>query len=164
MSWTIEKVENVTPSMLFDLARAHGLVPDNVQNIVRCYHGMSAASAMLYVKSGGEKTATVIISAVVPGETAELDLIPVSQYFRSGYVSELREVMEPLWAVLFIEMGLRRVTSWVPESRVRTIRALKSLGFEEEGVQRQGIRLRDKAPEHLVMLGLLAEDTDMEVL
>ncbi len=163
MTWVLKKVEDPSPSLLFDLAKQHGLVPDSVQSVLRCYHSMSTSSAVLYVMDGDQKVATVVVSAVVPGETAELDLIPVSQYFRSGYSHQLRDVMTPLWRVLFGEMALRRVTSWVPESRTRTLRALRALGFEDEGTMRMGLKLRDKDPEDLVMLGLLGVHCDAEV-
>lgn len=143
---------------MFDLGLRHRLVPDSVHQALRCYQSMASNSMALKIFDDDIVIATLIISGLVPKECAELDMIPKPQYFRNGYKRQLIDVMSQLWPVLFGELKLRRLTSYVPKSRIRTRRALKCLGFKQEGILRDGIKLSGKQPEDLYVLGLLQQE------
>ena len=158
--WELRKLppEKVTPAMVYDLSLQHNLVPESVEQSLHTFRSLAGGGLVLQIYEGEDKVATLIVSSLVPRESAELDLIPKPQYFRRGFKQELVSSLQPLWMVLFEEMGVRRVTAYVPKSRVRTKRALLACGFEVEGVMREGARMRNKNPEDLYLMGLLKKD------
>ena len=160
MTWTLGKIapEKLTPVALYDLSKKHNLVPDSTHQALRCYQNMAVNSMALKIKDGDQEIATIVISSVVERECADLDLIPKGQYFQRRYKQSLIKAMQPLWLVLFEQLRLRRVTSYVPESRSRTRKALKAVGFKTEGIIREGIKLARKDPEDLYVMGLLSQE------
>ena len=163
--WALHQVpENtVTPAWLYDLCRGRKLIPDDPLLAVGMCRSMTDSAVVHQVidEEIGD-VATVIVSDIVPGETAVVDLMPSSKHFRSRYRKKFIKAMMPLWTELFVQKNVRRVSSFVPISRTRTIRALKCCGFEEEGIIREGIKLRDKEPEDVMLLGLLVTDYLLE--
>jgi hypothetical protein len=156
--WLLEHVphEEVTAAWLYEICRGHRLVPDNPEVAVASYRSLASEADVYKLMADEDEIGTVIISGKVEGETAVLDFIPVSRHFRSNYTVRLRRALTPLWVDLFEHDKIRRLTALAPVSRTRTIRALKKCGFVSEGVMREGTMLKDKEPEDVAILGLLA--------
>ena len=161
MTWELKKVspERVTPELIYDITRRHHLVPESVEVALHTFHALGQNSMVCQVSSEGEEVATVIVSGLVPGASAEIDFIPKTKYFRfDTYKRNLRKAMSPLWTMLFGEMEVRRVTSYAARSRSRTRRALKACGFKQEGLLREAAHLKNKEPEDLFVMGLLRSE------
>jgi RimJ/RimL family protein N-acetyltransferase len=149
-----------TPEMLYDLYRRHRLVPDSMVMALAGFRTMAEDGNVYEVRADDAVVATVIVSGVIPGERADVDIVPVSKFFRGGYETALREAMDPIWERYFDVEGCRRLTSSVPASRRRTVKALKALGFRVEGVVRDGVMIANKDPEDLIIMGLLPRDLE----
>lgn len=162
VAWALKQVpqEIAGPELIYDLYRRHRLVPDSLPLAVGSIKALADSGWVAQVLSGNTAVATVIVSNMVPGERCDLDFVPIGKFFRGRYERDLRRAMEPVWEMVFDEHSVRRVTACVPESRGRTVKALKALGFEVEGVMRHAVKIVDREPEGLVLMGLLAEDLE----
>jgi len=162
VAWCLQQIPEdiATPEMVYDLYRRHRLVPDSVPLAVSGFQSLAATGQVFEVIADGTKVATIIISAMVPGERADVDMVPLSKFFRGGYEEELRAAMEPIWEHAFEVNKVRRLTSSVPRSRARTVKALKAMGFKIEGVLREGAKIVGHEPEDLILMGLLPQDLE----
>lgn len=146
--------------MIYDVYRRHRLVPDSVPLAFSSFKSLAATGEVYRVVADDAVVATVIVSGVVPGERADVDLVPVSKFFRGGYEEELRLALSPIWRDAFDRHKVRRLTAGVPASRRRTVKAFRALGFMVEGVLRDGAKIVDRDPEDLVLLGMLPSDLE----
>jgi hypothetical protein len=159
MTWTVRMVppDRLTPEVLYDINKRHGLLHDDLTVTIPGLMTMANTAQVFVAYMGDLQVATAIISRVVPGVSAEFDLIPVAKYFRGRWKNDLRAAMEPLLENLLSRQHVRRITAYVPASRSRAIKALDALGFKKEGEMRKAVQLEGKEPEGLVILGLLEE-------
>lgn len=169
-TWTIRTVprDQVTPDFLFGIFKRHRMVLENVECMVE-YCRMTAPSAIILelMTEDHEKAADIIISEVVDGDSAAVDLIPVAKFYapilpdkskNEVPFNELtRDALAPILKHLMVRKGLRRINADVPKSRNRTIKALAACGFKREGCKRVAVRFAGKEPEDLVIMGLLPE-------
>ena len=164
MTWELKSIpqHKVSPELMYDVGRRHKLVPDSASVAVASCRALAHDGMVSVLYDGEAQIGTVVISGLVQGEQAELDFIPVGKHFRKLHKKELVAAMAPLLGELFGRLKVRRITSYVPESRSRAYRALCSLGFGEEGKMREGCHLRNRDPEGLFILGLLPEDVVKE--
>ena len=165
MSWEIIQIDprDVTAQKLFDIGREHKLIPDSLAQAVENYRAMASCCQVYEIFAVGENgdrpglVASVIVSNH-DGDMVNLDFVPKPAYFREGYQDKIRFVMRPLLNRLFSEYGIRRITSFIANSRPRTKRALLACGFKIEGRMRDAIIFRDQKPEDLLVMGLLKSD------
>jgi len=169
-TWTVRRVDaaEVTPEYLFGVIRRHRMLPENVDVAVSYCRTVAPSCIVLEIANeDGEKVADAIISAVVDGEDATLDLMVVSRFF-AKYTAEnepnevpfnelTASALRPVLDRLMEAKRLRRITSAIPRSRNRTYNALLACGFREEGKMRRAVKLRGKEPETLVVMGLLPD-------
>lgn len=162
VAWALKQIpaDLATPEMLYDVYRRHRLIPESVPLALSGFRNMAATGAVWEVVSDGAAVATVIVSGVIPGERADIELVPVSKFFRGGYEDDLRDAMRPVWGMVFEEHAVRRVTSCVPSSRRRTCKALAALGFRLEGRLRNAAKIVDREPEDLMLFGMIPEDLE----
>jgi hypothetical protein len=150
----------VDGELVYEISRRHRLVPANPAAAVLSFRSIAACGIVGSISEDGEQIATVIVSGILDGESADLDIIPVSKHFRRPKArgDELLSVMRPLLRELFETHRVRRLSAAVPASRRRAISALEALGFAHEGVKRYGVVIDGEDPEDLVLMGLLAGD------
>ena len=155
--------EMVNPELIYEISKHHRLVPENPASAIASYKSIAAAGIVGAVLDDEDAIATVIVSNLMPGECADLDIILVSKHFRrpKARSEELRHALAPLLRVLFNEHHVRRLSSFTPVSRRRSIAAFEALGFAHEGVVRSGVAIEGEEPEDLVMMGLLANDFEV---
>ena len=111
--------------------------------------------------------ADAILSEIVDGEAATLDLMVVSRFYARLNADKTendvpfndltRDALRPALSRLVEARSLRRITSAIPRSRNRTYNALIACGFNKEGVMRRAVKLRGKDPEDLVVMGFLPD-------
>lgn len=169
-TWTIRRVDpaTATPEYLFDLIKRHRMLPDNV-DIAVAYCRTAAASCLVLeiMNENHEKVADAIISEIVEGDSATLDLMVVSKFYARFNADKTengvpfndltRDALRPAIVRLIEARNLRRITAAIPRSRNRTFSALVACGFSREGVMRRAVKLRGKDPEDLVIMGFLPE-------
>ncbi len=169
-TWTIRRVDpaTATPEYLFDLIKRHRMLPDNV-DIAVAYCRTAAASCLVLeiMNENHEKVADAIISEIVEGDSATLDLMVVSKFYARFNADKTengvpfndltRDALRPAIVRLIEARKLRRITAAIPRSRNRTFSALVACGFSREGVMRRAVKLRGKDPEDLVIMGFLPE-------
>ena len=167
MNWTAVPVapEKVTAEALYELGHKHRLVPENTDLAIEYFRSMSQNCAMVKITDGDQEIATVIFSDIMDGETAMVDLVPNAKYFspvdekgsqiENPCYEQTREVLKPILDKLMGARDLRRITSMIPKSRSRTMKALRECGFKKEGVMRKGVQLKGHQPEDLVIMGML---------
>jgi len=162
MSWITVPVspEEVTSERLFKMARRHRLIPDNVVDAVDYYNGISGSCAMIDIRTedDDELVGVIIVSEIVDGESAMVDLIPQPQFFTADqpFADEMRESIGPMFEKLIDGRNLRRLTAMVPKTRSRTFKALRASGFQKEGVMRKAIKFQGSKPEDVVIMGMMA--------
>jgi hypothetical protein len=169
-TWTIRRVDaaTVTPEYLFDLIKRHRMLPDNVDVAVAYCRNAAASCIVLQVMNEDhEKVADAILSEIVDGDSATLDLMVVSKFYARFNADKTengvpfndltRDALRPALVRLVEARKLRRITAAIPRSRNRTFSALVACGFNREGVMRQAVKLRGKDPEDLVIMGFLPE-------
>ncbi len=162
MNWELIQVppEKVDGVFLYTVVRDSRLLPESVEQAISGFRAM-AEDAVVYeiIDSDIGAVATVIISGLIKGESASFDFAAKSKNFDKGYKDDLIKAMQPLWVNLFTGANsLRRITAFVPSSRTRTKRALRVVGFKDEGCLREGIVIKGKDPENLNILGMLADE------
>jgi hypothetical protein len=169
-TWTVNRVPaaEVTAEFLLGIARRHRMVFDNPNRMVDYYRAICRDCIVLeLLTDSGEKAADVIISEIVDGEEAVVDLVVVSKHYariapdgsesKVPFLDMTRDALVPLFDRLTEARGLRRLTAYVPKSRSRTVHALTACGFDKEGVKRNAIKFAGKEPEGLVIMGRLAK-------
>lgn len=169
-TWEIKRVpqDEVTAEFLFKVAKRHGLMFDNVERMISYYRGIVEGCIVLEIlKDDGDRAAYVIISDVVEGESASVDMILVSKHYAPILPDESKNpvpyndltaaALIPVLDRLMDAKQLRRVTATVPKSRSRTFHALEACGFKKEGVMRRAVKFSGKDVEDLVIMGLLPE-------
>lgn len=155
MIWTITRAET-DAGQVFDLLKHHRLLPESEQVSAAICNSLGRGERHT-ITDGESLVANVYVTLDGPTGIAQLDLVPVTKYFRSEFDEPLRGVMIPLLASLFDDRGARRIEASVPETRSRTRRALCSIGFKPEGRCREAVVLFGKVPEDIRMLGLLPQ-------
>jgi RimJ/RimL family protein N-acetyltransferase len=169
MSWIAVPVphEEVTAESLFDLAKKHRLIPENVVDAVDYYRGISACCALIQieVEGTGENVGSLIVSDIRDGDSAQIDFIPRPQFFspvlkdgsrnEEDFLGMFDSAVRPVFDKLLAGRDLHRLTAMVPKSRSRTVKALKACGFRKEGVMRDAIKFSSKDVEDLVVMGML---------
>lgn len=160
--WAVEVIPKgeVSAQYLYDLSSKHRLVIDNLPDAIDRYRAVSPECAIFLITEAdtGHEVAQVVVSGVIAGDSANIDFIPQPSYFAPGsdYEPHLRKALKPLLAGLMDLRQLNRIQSFVPKSRSRTVRALRSCGFVKEGVMRDAITL-SRGLENVVVMGLLPE-------
>lgn len=155
-NWITHENPALTADAVYDVLSRHNLLPESpVQAAAVCNAMSRSAKHYEIMGEGGKIVANVFVSDIIDGEDANLDLVPVAEYFRFGFDEAFKEAMDPIISALFDRHNLRRISSAVPYSRSRTKRALCSLGFTHEGRKAEGVRLAGEKPEDLRLLGLL---------
>lgn len=169
MSWKAVPVppSEVTAEMLFELAKKHRLIPENLLDAVDYYNAVSTDCALIEIKDEetGDSVGSLIISEIRDGESASVDFIPVPSFFSpvlkdgspnpAKFLDMANDVMGEVFRKLLVGRNLRRLTSMVPTSRSRTFKALRACGFKKEGVMRDAIKFSGKPAEDLVIMGML---------
>ena len=159
MKWRAVKRDEIKPVDLYELARTHKLLPRNISGAVPNYKAMAAIATWYDVVDENDDAVAIFILTTVEHEEAQIDFVPYPQHFATGAFKEpLAESMIPILAELFESKKIRRVSSEVPESRGRTKKALKALGFKSEGKKRRGVQYFGKDVEDLFSLGLIPEE------
>lgn len=169
-TWTIRRVDQATatPEYLFELIKKHRMLPDNVDVAVAYCRNAAASCIVLEVMNENhEKVADAIISEIIDGDSATLDLMVVSHFYARLNADKTenevpfndltRDALRPALVRLVEARKLRRITAAIPRSRNRTYNALLACGFNKEGVMRRAVKLRGKDPEDLVVMGFLPE-------
>ena len=169
-TWTIRTVQKdlVTPEYLFDLAKRHRMVFDDVERMVGYCRATAADCIVLELMTeADDKAADIIISGIVEGESAGLDFIPVAKHYAPilpdkskndvPFNDLTRDALAPILKHLMARKSLRRITALAPRSRNRTVKALLACGFDKEGVMRQAVKFAGKDPEDLMILGMLPD-------
>jgi len=169
MTWSAIAVpqEEITAEMLFELSKKHRLVQEDAELAVDRLVAISPGCIVFEIKDEEERViATAIISDIRDGESADVDLVPVTKYFspvgkdgqpNGTQCNELvRDALQPIFLRLLEGRGLRRLTAMIPKSRSRTFKALRECGFRKEGVMRDAIQLKGQGPEDVVIMGMLA--------
>jgi len=169
MSWIAVPVppEEVTAEALFELAKKHRLIPENVSNAVDHYRDLSGCCALIQVETEdtGENVGSLIVSSIVDGDSARVDFIPRPQFFSpilkdgsrnpEDFLGMAEDVMRPVFERLMEGRGLNRLTATVPKSRSRTFKALRACGFRKEGVMRDAVKFSGRDLEDMVIMGML---------
>lgn len=157
----------VTAESLFDLAKRHRLVPENITEAVDYYRTICGSCALIHVMVEGtdDKVGDLIISDIVDGTSAQVDFIPQPKYFspilKDGsqnpekFLDLIDDAMNPVFNKLIKGRNLRRLTAMVPKSRSRTFKALRACGFKKEGVMRDAIKFAGEDSQDLVIMGML---------
>ena len=109
--------------------------------------------------------ATLIISNIIDGEEADVDLIPVSKFFspigKDGnkntdpFMDWIKDAIGDIFVKLIEGRELRRLTAMIPSSRSRTAKILRECGFRKEGVKRDAVKFTGNEPEDVVIMGML---------
>ena len=155
MTWALVENKEVNPQSVYEILKHHRLLPASVELAANACNNIAIGGSHFVLLDGAENVASIFVSCIVSGETAQIDLVPVTRYFRTGFDEPLRDAVTPLLDVMFKEFSLRRITSMFPASRSRTKRALSTLGFVPEGRIRDGVVLYNRPPEDIRVLGLL---------
>ena len=169
-TWTIRRVDQATatPEYLFDLIKKHRMLPDNVDVAVAyCRNAAASCLVLEIMNESHEKVADAIISEIIDGDSATLDLMVVSKFYARFNADKsendvpfndlTRDALRPALVRLVEARSLRRITAAIPRSRNRTFNALIECGFSREGVMRRAVKLRGKDPEDLVIMGFLPD-------
>lgn len=167
--WTAVPVspEEVTAESLFELAKRHRLIPENINDAVDYYRNVSENCALIHIKDEetGDKVGDLIISDIVDGNSAQVDFIPQPKFFspilKDGspnpvkFLDMIDGALSPVFNKLIEGRQLRRLTAMVPKSRSRTFKALRASGFKKEGVMRDAIKFSGEDCQDLVIMGML---------
>jgi len=159
-AWEARRVprEATNAELLYDISKRHKLLHASASVTVIGLTETARDAEIYTLWEGEEQTATLVVSRISHGWSASADLIPVSKFFRGYYKDALRAALRPVFASVMDAHELTRVNAWVPSSRARAIRGLEACGFVYEGAMRLAVRLDNKDPEDLVVLGLLKGD------
>ena len=165
MTWNAEAVQQaeVTPEYLFKIGKRHKLLSENITDSIDYYRNLAGSCRVIEIKDGGDTVAHLIVSNIVDGDSADVDFVPRPKNFitGSGYEEQMQDVVTPVLRGLMTMRSLRRLTAMIPKSRNRTCNALRSVGFEKEGVMRDAICLIGDPPaggvQDVVIMGLLAK-------
>jgi hypothetical protein len=135
--------------------------------VAYCRNAAASCLVLEIMNENHEKVADAIISEIVDGDSATLDLMVVSRFYARFNADKsesdvpfndlTRDALRPALVRLAEARRLRRVTAAIPQSRNRTYRALLACGFNKEGVMRRAVKLRGKDPEDLVVMGFLPD-------
>jgi len=166
MTWQVIQIaeQDVTPMRLYDLAAAHNLLPSNPNQTIDYYRSLASRCEffeMLDVGDNGSRpgrVGTVVVSNIVRGESADVDLVPIPEFFTCGFQPTIKKALWPVLSRLFADYGVRRLNSFVAVSRPRTKWALVACGFKIEGKMREGVKFAGKRPEDTWVMGMLASD------
>lgn len=158
MTWKLVESESISPEAVYEILKHHRLLPASVELAASVCNSMAVGGHHFIIADGTEEVANIFLSGLTPGESVQLDLVPVARHFRTGFDSPFLGAMEPLLERLFGALQVRRITSAFPASRKRTKRALCSIGFKPEGRIREGVALYNRDPEDIRVLGLLKKD------
>lgn len=157
--WSAREIprEFVSAEFLYDVSRKHGLLQERPAATVSNLLQTARDAQVFAMYQGSDHVATLIISRIAEGWSAEADMIPVRKWFRGNQGDNLRRVVRPIILDVMDEYRLQRITSWVPASRVRAARALEACGFRREGTMRLAVQLDGHDPEDLLVLGFVKE-------
>jgi hypothetical protein len=158
MKWHASKRPSVFPADLYDLARQHRLVPRDLVSAVSSYKAMASMVQWWTLASDESDQVGDCLVVVMPDGTAQLDLVPVPEYFAPhlDYKPAFKDAIYPVLAEIFGQ-GVRRISSRVPESRGRTKKALISVGFRFEGKAIRGVQFYGREPEDEFLLAMLPD-------
>ena len=166
MTWVAKQIprEQVTPLMLFNISKEHGLILHRIDvSIERCKGLASRSTVVQIVDDEDDADVGYLIVDKGSGDTAAVDLVPQARLLASrDRRDELGSIIRSVMADVMKGDGCRRATAMVPASRFRTKKALTSAGFVYEGRLREGVRFAGADPEDLITLGLLRSDLEGE--
>lgn len=80
-------------------------------------------------------------------------------YWHKGYA---REAMSFGIFLMFEELGLHRIEAYVMEENTASIRLLKDLDFQFEGICRKSIRVRGNWEDHMLFSRIKSTDTNTQ--
>lgn len=169
MSWVASAVNpaSVNGEFVYDLCRRHRLVPEPADAAIEYFQAVSERSVVVAVNDAesGKRVADIIISDIVDGHSAQVDMIPDPKFFapilpdgsknEDPYLEKIAAALDPVFTKLIAGRKLRRLTSFVPKSRSRTFKALQACGFKKEGVMRRAVQFQGREAEDLVVMGHL---------
>ena len=161
MTWTAVplKESQVTAEYLYDLSKKHRLLPDDLPGALEQFRRIAEDCFAIKITDSETKEVVgdIIISEVVDGQSASLDLIPNPKFFSPGedFHDNIFNAVNPILVKLMESRGLRRIDALVPQTRCRTKKALKACGFRVEGVRRNAIKFQGKPPEGQTIMGIL---------
>ena len=147
--------DEVTPAYLFELMRRHRLVLHNMELTVDRCRQISGKSAVLMITDSDKDVARAV---VCPGYTdgLTLDVVPIPSMVSTPKLRNEAGMHISDFINKALNSGdYRYVTSYVPETRFRTVKILTSAGFVKRGYLEDGVRLAGKEPEGLVILQFL---------
>lgn len=157
MTWQAQQRDSFTAQDIYSISLAHRLEWHNLDAFVGVCRSAARAGELHDIVTGdGENVGIVLVSGIMDGETASLELVPDPKHLVGDFADDIRAVMIPLLGRLFREYSLRRVTAVVPYSRFRTRKALRECGFAQEGKLAEGVHLRGFDPEDLYIFGMTA--------
>jgi len=159
MAWEL-KAHDWSEEEILELVIRHRLMPSNPVEAASACCALNGSDQYVLM-DGDVEVGKVFLNIDESKVSGSLDLIPVPKYFRaeSDYSEEFRAAMADALREAFANSGFRRMTAFVPDSRGRTKKALRSLGFKLEGRISEGILFRRKdEPEDLYVLGLCSRD------
>ena len=160
MSQTIKYLgAAVDPAILQRGLTEEGMLPDYLENL----NALSAISAQLRWFQLDDEAGPFAILAQAVGpqpKTATIFLFLQRKGAAKDLRPEFREFGQILWNLWFKELGLERVQTYIPLSKLKHIKLLTSWRFQEEtrmGGCRKGVRIADKWQD-LAILGLVDSD------
>lgn len=158
--WAVKAIprEFANAELLYDVSKRHRLLHASASATVASLTETARDAELYTMWAGEEQAATVVVSRIVRGWTADVDLIPVSKLFRGIYKEPLAAAMRQIIDSVMGSYELRRLNAWVPASRARAVRGLEACGFVREGAMRSAVHLDNNEPEDLVILGFLKGD------
>ena len=155
MTWELTQAHDKTPPEIYQLALSKRLVPANMDDAIGTFRAL--AQQLIYeIHADGELVATVFVHSIVPGERAQIDFVPNTQFFKDQSFKEpLKHTLGELFMQLFHGYQVHRITAQVPESRGRTKKALRALGFKVEGKMIEAVHYDGRPREDVYVMGLL---------
>ncbi|MCB0912106.1 MAG: hypothetical protein KDB60_10885 [Propionibacteriaceae bacterium] len=157
MSWTTQKRDYFTSGEIFKLCQEHRLDWHNLAAFTGVCGALARNSEWHdLMDEVEERIGVVLITQIMEGEQATLEMIPDPARLVGAYEADLRHAIIPLLGDLFSRYHFRRITALVPYSRFRTRRALVRCGFRQEGKIEEGVHLRGFGPEDLFIFGMTA--------
>jgi hypothetical protein len=167
MSWACERRERYTVDEAMALIKRHRLMAGLAVDAARQCATLAGSDAWEIRDDDGEFVAAVFTRRGSDPWVAGIDIIPATKHFRvkDQYHDEIKSAMAPLIASL-AEDGVGRVWAHIPESRARTMKAVKAAGFKFEGRMRKAVQLgRARSREDIFIYALLINGSghDQEV-
>ena len=158
----VKQTGSWTPEEVFLFFERHGLLTLGMQENPQRVIDLSMASTFWIWYDNETPVALMLeLPDIEPG-VKTLMLVPEDRTMGKRLYNDLVDIAPVLQNLWFNEMGLRRVQSVVPVSRVNMQRVLRALGFQEETRRGVGIRgmyaLNGQEAQAAIIYGLIPGD------